>query len=486
MLKILFVSSELHPLIKTGGLADVAGSLPKALKSLKNDVKLLLPAYPEAIDRLENPRTLTSFTIQGNQVNILEGKLPQSNLKAWLIDHALFQRSGNPYVDAQGEPWPDNHLRFGLLCKATSELVLNNHIDWTPDVIHCNDWQTGLIPAILSSQKNAPATIFTIHNLSYQGLFPYECFEELGLPQELWSMDGLEFYGQLSFIKGGITYANRINAVSPTYAKEILQAEFAYGLEDLLKLHERKISGILNGVDYKVWDPRQDKHIEKNFGIKTLNDKQINKTHLQKRMKLPESSESLLIGSIGRLVEQKGIDLLSENTLKQCIEKGTQFVFLGSGQKQYETQLIQWSRQYPQNVAAMIGYDETLAHQIEAGADLFLMPSRFEPCGLNQLYSLRYGTLPLVRATGGLADTVVNADDKNIKNGTATGFSFQNATEEDLAASLNNAQTLFANNLIWNAMRITAMKKDFSWKTSAQSYMQLYQDAIKDQQASYK
>ncbi len=479
MLKVLFAVSEAHPLIKTGGLADFAGSLPVALQELRHDVRLVLPAYRVVLAQARAWREVARLDLPGYQaVRILEGVLPGTQVICWLVDAPeLFDRPGGPYADQSGPDWPDNAARFTLFARAVVKLALGQAgLKWSADMVHCNDWQTGLVPALLSCEAERPATLFTIHNLAYQGLFPASQFQTLGLPAELWSPDGLEFHGQLSFIKGGLMYAGRINTVSPTYAQEITIPALGYGLEGLLNHRAAHLSGILNGVDYQIWDPARDSLIVKNYSADDLTHKAANKHWLQQHCALPAQERIPLIGMVGRLVEQKGIDLLLA-ALPQLMKLPLQLTLLGSGARHFEEALQDWARRYPERLSVRIGYDEELAHRIEAGADMFLMPSRFEPCGLNQLYSLRYGTAPIVRRTGGLADTVVDASADNLKNDLATGIVFTEESGAALVTAARRALELFARPAQWRALMLAAMRQDYSWDASARQYSALYRQA---------
>ena len=475
MKKILFVTSEAHPLIKTGGLADVCGSLPKALTELSQDIRLILPNY-QALKASENVKFLTSIRIDNRNINILETLMPDSQVIVWLVDYpAYYNYPGNPYVDEQGEPWSNNAERFGLFCRIVTEVAMNRiNQDWQPDVVHCNDWQSGLVPAFLSLEEGRPSTVFTIHNMAYQGLFPLTSASVLNLPGQLWHPAGLEFHGMLSFIKGGLVYADYITTVSPTYALEIQTAEFGYGLEGLLEHRKEFLGGIINGIDLDQWDPEKDPNIFQCYSAKTLGKKLLNKTALQAKLGLPIEEHIPLFGLIGRLVEQKGIDLLLD-CFSEMITMKLQFVLLGSGDKVFEKQLQEFSELYPDKIAIKIGYDEALAHLIEAGADAFLMPSRFEPCGLNQMYSQRYGTVPIVRKTGGLADTVIDALPETLGNQTATGIVFNEASPSALLEAIKRTLILYSMPDSWKKIQVNAMGKDFSWQRSAKQYLELYQ-----------
>jgi starch synthase len=393
---------------------------------------------------------------------------------------SFFDRAGNPYLDQEGSPWQDNAVRFSLFARAVIAVSQDRSgLKWKPDILHCNDWQSALAPALLFRQSQRPVTVFTIHNLAYQGLFPYETFVALHLPASLWSYEALEFHRQLSFIKGGLAFSDYITTVSPNYAREIQTPAFGCGLEGLLSYRQARLTGILNGIDIQEWNPATDPNLARNYDLDHLQNKRFNKTTLQKKVKLPPNPEIPLIGLIGRLVHQKGIDLVLK-ALPELLKKPVQLVLLGSGDSRYEASLRVWSNLYPQQFSIRIGYDEELAHLIEAGADIFLMPSRFEPCGLNQMYSLRYGTLPVVRKTGGLADTVVDATAKNISDGTATGFTFLEPDSTAMLTALFRALSLYKNNTAWKTMQRRGMRQDLSWESSARKYLKLYQRLLQE------
>jgi starch synthase len=481
MSKVLYISSEAFPLIKTGGLGDVAGSLPVALLKNSQDVRLLLPAYPEVLNKITKSKIRTVSSYYNLPVEIIETRLPGSNVIVWLVDcPAVFNRPGGPYTDNHGQPWNDNALRFAILCHAAVDISLNKlQLNWRPDVVHCNDWQSGLVPALLSLHTKRPATIFTIHNLAYQGVFDQQTFSDLHLPSELWHMNGLEFFGQLSFIKGGLAYADKITTVSPSYAREILEPEFGYGLNDLLKHRSDHLSGILNGIDEKLWNPGTDHNLKQKYNRRSLDKKSINKTDLQEELLLSIDASTPMIGMVSRLVEQKGLDIILES-LPTLLTMPVQLVILGTGGIHYEMQLSEWAQKYPDRIKVIIGYNETLAHRIEAASDVYLMPSTFEPCGLNQLYSLRYGTLPIVTHVGGLADTVTDASEENINNGTANGFVLKQQSTTSLLATIQRALTLYQKPEIWRQLQTNAMSGSFSWQTSAEHYVNLYQQALNE------
>jgi starch synthase len=475
MKKILFVTSEAHPLIKTGGLADVCGSLPKALAELSQDIRLIIPNY-QALKTTESVRFMCSIRVDNRNINILETRMPDSQVIVWLVDYpSYFNYPGNPYVDEQGESWPNNAERFGLFCRIAVEAAMDRvNQDWKPDVVHCNDWQSGLVPALLSFENDRPSTIFTIHNMAYQGLFPASAAATLNIPGQLWHPAGLEFHGMLSFIKGGLVYADYITTVSPTYALEIQTEEFGYGLEGLLEHRKEFLGGIINGIDLDQWDAEKDPYIAQTYSLSTLNKKQLNKVALQTKFSLPIKDNIPLFGLIGRLVAQKGIDMILE-CLPEMMTMDIQFVLLGSGDKEFEKQLKDLALLYPDKIAVQIGYDEALAHLIEAGADVFLMPSRFEPCGLNQMYSQRYGTIPIVRKTGGLADTVTDSLPTTLANKTASGIVFSEASASALLEAIKRTLILYSMPDTWKKMQTNAMNKNFSWQRSAQEYLELYE-----------
>ncbi len=482
MKKILFVTSEAYPLIKTGGLADVSGSLPIALDALGQDVRIAMPAYADLLSSLGD---LPSKRINqaGGAVEIFETKLPGTSIPVWLVSHeGAFDRSGNPYLAGDGKSWPDNAERFALLCRVSVEIAMNRMgFGWKPEIVHCNDWQTGLIPALLEDEVDRPATVYTIHNLAYQGLFPRELFRKLGLPQRFWSPNSLEFYDQLCFVKGGLVYADRINTVSPNYAVEIQGKEFGCGMEGLLRERKERLSGIINGIDEEAWNPAADPLIPNPFGLGGMAGKEMNKATLQQRLNLTVDKEIAVIAMVGRAVQQKGIDLVIE-ALPKLMDLPLQLAILGSGEKKYEQTLKHWNSLYPDRIALKLGYDEPLAHLIEAGSDLFLMPSRFEPCGLNQMYSQRYGTVPIVRCVGGLADTVEDASPSNLEQGRASGVVFHEASAEALLQAIMRALDLYKLKPQWRKVQRTGMKKDFSWKQSAKKYLDLYSLAVQDRQ----
>ncbi len=449
------------PLIKTGGLADVAGSLPLALQSLHCDVRVALPFYGELADRVQTVRSIARMHLQNRDIEVFDATAPQGQ-RVWLVAcPELFGRNGNPYIDASGSDWPDNAERFALFSRAVAWLATHpNDTDFRPNVVHLNDWQTGLVAPLLSRETNAPPTLFSIHNLAYQGLYDRATFDQLGLPTDLWSIDGLEFHGSMAFIKGGIAFADRITTVSPTYATEIQTLEYGYGLDGLIRHRASVLRGILNGIDTSVWNPTVDPLLRARYTVTNLERKLINKRAVQAQLGL-DPSDAPLLGVVSRLAHQKGIDLILA-LVDALVSLPAQLAVLGSGDPSIEQLLRVASAQHPGRVAFHSGHDESMAHLIEAGADIFLMPSRFEPCGLNQMYSQAYGTIPVVRKTGGLIDTV-----QPVSGRSGTGFLFGPATPEALLGAVRNAVAASRNRHTWRAIQRNGMAQDFSWRSSA-------------------
>ncbi|MGH9713282.1 MAG: glycogen synthase GlgA [Candidatus Acidiferrales bacterium] len=475
-MKILFVSSEGLPYSKTGGLADVVEGLPRALVQMGHEVAVLLPRYHG------NKITSTiifSVTIPlGDAMRfptLAEAQSVEGVRYFFVDDPAYFDRE-QLYGDKSGD-YPDNAERFAEFSRAAIEFTKRI---WLPDVIHCHDWQSALVPVILRTQhahdpvvRSLPV-VFTIHNIGYQGLFPQTVMRKIGLPDSLLTMDALEYYGKVNYLKGGLIYADYLTTVSRRYAKEIQTPEFGLGLEGVIRQRSDRLVGILNGVDYGAWSPEADTFIAQNYSGHNLAGKKACKKNLLETFKLPaENMERPLVGIISRFVDQKGFDLLAE-TAGDLMKENVALVALGSGQPEYEQMFRELTGKYPARVAAKIGFDNGLAHKIEAGADMFLMPSRYEPCGLNQIYSLRYGTVPIVRSTGGLDDTVQNFELKALQG---TGFKFEEYTGKALMHSIRAALKTFRDPKAWRALQANGMTKDFSWKASAASYVTLYEAA---------
>lgn len=485
-MNILFAASEAFPFIKTGGLGDIVHSLPVALSELGDDVRLVLPAYRDVLASVDSLKELGFWDLSGagvtHRVRILQAHHDGLADYLYLIDApSLFDRAGNPYVHSDGFNWPDNAERFTVFSRAVAQMAKGiPGTDWHPDVVHSHDWQTGLVPAFLSMAHPRPKTVFTIHNLAYDGHFSYEDFTRLGLLPEWWSPDHVEFYGGFSMLKAGMVFADQVTTVSPTYAREICTPEYGYRFEGVLQNLGDKLSGILNGIDLDIWNPQTDSHITENYGVAKEGEQQTwvsaklaNKNALLKKAKLPKS-KAPLVGFIGRLVEQKGVDLITDMLAELFSTTDAVMIILGSGDRLYEAELLKLSEKYSSRLHVHIGYSEDLAHQVEAGCDLFLMPSRFEPCGLNQMYSLRYGTLPVVSFTGGLADTVTDATAMAMVDKTANGFVFYDVNSDALLASIKRALKIYKQPAQWQLICETAMRQELGWASSAKKYQELY------------
>jgi starch synthase len=487
-MRVLHTSAELYPWVKSGGLGDVVAALPPALTSLGVDARLVLPGFPGFLDAFADltdvARLPTPFAAE--RVRIARGRLPETDRFAYLVDHpAFYDRPGNPYAGPDGNDWPDNHRRFGLFGWAAAAVARGADHGWRPDILHCHDWHGGLAPAYLAGVPPAASvgTVFTVHNLAYRGLFSGAVFGELALPPGFFTIDGVEFYGQVSFLKAGLFYSHRLTTVSPTYAREIQTPDFGWGLDGLLRRRNQALTGILNGVDSTIWDPRHDPNLPRRYGVDDAEiGKRAAKAALQSRLGLAESQDVPLCGVVSRLTWQKGLDVLL-STVPELVAAGGQLAVLGSGDADLEHGFAAAARSYEGRVAVELGYDEALAHRIFAGADLVLVPSRFEPCGLTQLYALRYGALPVVRRVGGLADTVVDATAVTLAEGTATGFAYEAETPRALLAAVGRAMGLMRETAIWRGMMQRAMTCDFSWDRAARCYLDLYRAMRSDPQA---
>jgi starch synthase len=472
-MKILFVTSEAHPLIKTGGLADVSGALPAALQALGQDVRLLIPGYSPVLDKLENKRTVATFAVFPGQpeVRLLSAKMPDSGVPVYVLDAPqYFCRVAGPYQYELGGDWPDNAMRFGMLSKVAALLgSAGSPVAWRADIVHCNDWQSGLAPAYLHLSREAHArTVMTIHNIAFQGSFDRDWLEPLDLPQSCFDMHGVEFHGYLSFLKAGLHYADRIVTVSPTYAREIQTTEMGYGMQGLLTVRNGDVSGILNGIDEQEWDPATDPYLAARYDSSDLAPKAAGKRALQQRLALEADERAPLLGVVSRLTYQKGLDMLLE-CLPKLLDGGAQLALLGSGEPELERRYLALAQRYSGRVSVNVRFDEGLSHQIMAGADIFLMPSRFEPCGLNQMYGMHYGTPPVVRRTGGLADSVIDA---SLPDG--TGFVFDEATPAALYRTAVAAIDSYREQKSFRRIQLNGMRRDVGWRSSAQHYLELY------------
>ena len=481
-LKILFATSEAVPFAKTGGLADVAGALPKSLQAMGCEIKLIMPYY-RIVKESGHPLQYLGEEIEipiGDEklkADIYLGHLNQ-DIPVYFIGREEFFDREYLYSTPKGDYF-DNAERFIFFSRAV--LVFCQHMGFSPDIIHQHEWQTALIPAYLKSVYSKDslfshtATMFTIHNIAYQGIFKKEKFTLTGLPAEMYNPEGIEFWERINFMKAGIVYADAINTVSQKYSEEIQTPEYGYGLEGILRKRKESLYGILNGVDYQDWDPAHDSYLITRYDLKDFSGKKECKKDLLKELHLPPSLEDVpLLGMISRLADQKGFDLLME-ILDELFSLDIGFVLLGTGEQKYHDLFTQVARKYPQKAGIRIAYDDRLAHKIEAGADLFLMPSKYEPCGLNQIYSLKYGTIPVVRGTGGLDDTIIHYDPATKKG---NGFKFTRYEAKEFLTTIKAAIRIYSEPEHWSQLLRNAMMADFSWKKSAEVYFQLYRKAV--------
>ena len=476
-MRVLFAASEVAPLSKTGGLADVAHALPKALARLGHELRVVTPAYRGMLEHIMGRRRIASFELRGFTLTVWEGSLEGAGAPLWLVGCAgLYARDGTPYTDTGGREYPDNALRFGIFAELIARLALGQGgIAWRPDVVHLNDWHTALAAAWLREAPSRPGCVFTIHNLAYQGNYPPAQLAALGLPEAWISPAGIEFHGQASFLKAGLVYADALTTVSPTYACEIQTPAFGAGMDGILRGRAAALTGILNGIDEDTWNPATDRSIARRYGIDDVNQgKRGNRRALQERVGLAPDQDSLLAIYIGRLAHQKGVDHFLDPAA--AIDRpGLQFALLGAGDRGMELAFAEFARTRSGRVAVTQGYDESLAHLMEAGADALLMPSRYEPCGLNQMYSQRYGTVPVVRRTGGLADTVVDATPAALADGTATGICFEHADAGGIAWGIGRAMEMRREPETWAALQLNGMQRDFGWAQTAKRYVELYE-----------
>lgn len=475
-LRVLFATSECAPWAKVGGLGEISAALPPALRALGLDVRVLLPCYPSVRACARGARSIATLDAEFGlpAARLLRATLP-GEVPALLLDcPALYMRDGGPYVDANGADYADNALRFGLLSRVAARLAsAGSPLRWRADVLHCNDWPTGLAPLYLSGLPDPAGSVFSIHNLAFQGLFPLSEAGSLGIPAGALHSDGVEFWGRLSFMKAALRYAGRLCAVSPSYAREILDAEHGCGLEGVLRERSADLVGILNGIDSALWDPASDAHLARRYDARSLAGKRVNKRALQAEMGLQQNDDVLLCGMVTRLTDQKGVDLVLD-ALPALLERPLQIALLGTGDAALERAVADAAAAAPGRVAARIGFDEGLAHRIEAGADVFLMPSRFEPCGLNQMYSQRYGTPPIVRATGGLRDSVTDFNEAAVRGGEATGFVFDEASADALRGAIERALAVYGRTAVWRALCRNGMARAFGWDRPALAYRTLY------------
>ena len=476
-MRVLMVASEAVPFVKTGGLGDVAGALPRALIRLGNEVDLVMPRY----------RGVPAGEVVGRLPVTLGGQVTETDFHALVADGVRTLFVNHPgYYDrdylygVSDRDYADNPERFAFLCQAALTWASTSNPPY--DVIHAHDWQAGLMPVLLGPMLRTHAgmtrmpTVFTIHNLAYQGVFDASWLPRLALPWDLMRMEAMEYWGRISFLKAGIVFSRLITTVSPRYAEEIQTPEFGFGFDGIVRHRADDLVGILNGIDYDQWDPTRDPHLPEPYSAENMAGKQAAKRALLEAYHLPAGAEAMarpVVGLVARLVDQKGFDLLA-GIADELPRLGATFVLLGSGERRYEDQWLGLAARYPDRIGVRIGSDDALAHLIEGGADLFLMPSRFEPCGLSQMYSLRYGTVPLVRATGGLYDTVRNFDPRT---GMGTGFTFDEYSPQALVGTLRWALGVFQDRQTWARIQLAGMRQDHSWDTSARRYVEVYERA---------
>ncbi|MBP2550032.1 starch synthase [Neorhizobium galegae] len=476
-MKVLSVASEIYPLIKTGGLADVAGALPLALKPQGIETRTLVPGYPAVMAALGETTALMHFEdLLGASAQVLEATV--AGLDLLVLDApALFDRAGGPYLDTDGKDYADNWRRFAALSKAGAEIAAGAIAGWQPDLVHVHDWQAGLLPAyLLYGDKPAIPSVMTIHNIAFQGNFSAGIFPELGLPAHAFAVEGIEYYGMVGYLKAGIQTAWAISTVSPSYAEEILTPEFGMGLEGLLNRRTLDLHGIVNGIDTDVWDPAIDPLIHSDYSAADTSARIANKRALESQFGLHEDDDPLFC-VISRLTWQKGMDLVAD-AVDELVALGGKLAVLGSGDATLVAALREAAARHPGRVAITVGYNEPLSHLMQAGSDAILIPSRFEPCGLTQLYGLRYGCVPVVSRTGGLNDTVIDANPAALASGSATGVSFGPVTLDGLKRAIRRTIRLYREPETWAGLQTQGMHSDVSWDKSAALYAKLYSSLL--------
>jgi starch synthase len=480
VIPVLAVASELYPLVKTGGLADIAGALPRALASEGIATRSLIPGYRAVLAVTSEARPVRDFAdFFGGPARLLQVEAA-GDLDLLLLDAPhLYDRPGGPYQSPDGIDWPDNSMRFAALAWAAREIAFGALGDWRPDVVHAHDWQAGLVPAYLSlAGQTRPATVFTVHNLAFQGQYPAALLADLRLPQESWAMHGVEYHGAIGFLKSGLHYADWLTTVSPTYAREIQTPALGMGLDGLLRAKADRLTGIVNGIDDVIWDPAADPHLTATYSARRLVARAKNKAAVRQRFAL-DADDSPLFCVVSRLTAQKGIDLLLE-ALPQLIQLGGQLVLLGRGDPALEASVADSARGHPGRIGCLFSYDEPLSHLIQGGADAIIIPSRFEPCGLTQLYGLRYGTVPLVARVGGLADTVIDANEAALADGVATGFQFTPDSVGSLIDALTRATTYYRDRSRWQVMQRRGMSRSLGWNIRAPDYARIYRRLLSE------
>ncbi|MCB5203645.1 glycogen synthase GlgA [Neorhizobium sp. T786] len=477
-MKVLSVTSEVFPLVKTGGLGDVTGSLPKALARTGVETSTIVPGYPEVMRKLFNAPPLLAFDdLLGERASLLHVR--KNGLSLFVLDcPALYDRPGGPYVDAAGNDHPDNWKRFAALSLAAAEIAAGALPGWVPDLVHTHDWQSALTSVYMREMGLSTPVVITIHNIAFQGQFPATLLPALGLRADLYSTDSLEYFGDISFLKGGLQTADAITTVSPTYAREILTPRFGMGMDGVLNERVALLRGIVNGIDLDVWDPSTDPHLPVTYDVTSLRRKRENRAVLTTRFGLDDGDEGPIFSAVSRLTWQKGMDMLAE-TADEIIWNGGKLIVFGQGDHAIEQQLLEVAGRYPGRMAVHIGYDEPTAHLIHGGSDAIVQPSRFEPCGLTQLYALRYGCVPVVSRTGGLSETIIDANDAAMSARAATGFQFHPVTTDGLRMALRRALHVFADPKQWARLQNQGMKARFSWDRSAHQYAAVYASLVR-------
>ncbi len=490
-MRILHVAAEVYPLVKTGGLADVVAALPPALAEAGADVRLLLPGLPAVLDAVQSARTVVSIgsCFGALRVRLLLARMPGNHLPVYVVDAPhLYRRAGGPYQAADGAEWPDNLQRFALLGWVAAHLAADDaDPDWVPDIVHAHDWHAAMACAYMADHLPTPAaSVYTVHNLAFQGLFPHHDWSLLGLSSRFMSPAGLEFHGQLSFMKAGLKFADKVTTVSPNYAVEIATHDFGCGLDGVIRGRGSDVSGIINGIDEAVWSPAQDAAIAARYDAERLAGKQACRRALQVASGLALDDQALILTVVSRLTSQKGLDLVLA-ALPALVREGVQFAVQGTGEPALEVAFRMAEQAHPGRVSVHIGYDETRAHQLIAGADVIAVPSRFEPCGLTQLYGLRYGTVPVVRRVGGLADTVLD-ERRDMPDAESserqTGFTFDAATPAAFEAAVRRALAMKQSPETWQRMMRRGMAQDLSWAGPARDYLALYAQALQARSAA--
>jgi len=480
--RVLAVASEAYPLVKTGGLADVVGALPRALAEEGIDVRTLVPGYRDVLSALGERSVVRRFpTLQGGPAQLLAVDVTDTRMFVLDAPH-LFDRPGNPYVAPDGKPWADNAQRFAALAQAAASIARDGIGDFAPHVVHAHDWQAGLVPAYLHFMSAPrPRSVMTIHNLAFQGLFPASVFPTLGIPNYAFAIDGVEYYGDVGYLKSGIAFGDAVTTVSPTYAAEIRTPDGGMGLDGLLRKRSDILLGIRNGIDDVVWDPSRDPYLDARYDAATLQARRVNKMSLQQRLALDVDGDALLLVVISRLTAQKGSDLVLD-ALQRLLHRGAQLAVLGTGDAELEERFKGVANAHRGRVAVEIGFDETLAHRMQGGADALLMPSRFEPCGLTQLIALRYGVVPVVARVGGLADTIVDANEMAVTAGAGTGVQFAPVVREMLEWAIDRTCDLWRDRAMWRGLQTRGMRSDVSWRGPAGAYAALFRRLLSEEQ----